>query len=395
MGVVYSAIHPVLERNVAIKVLTEYESGSRAVQRFIQEARLVNRIEHPNIVRIFGYGELPEGRPYLVMEHLAGRTLNALIRERAPLSLDEAFPILEAIGAGLQAAHEHGIVHRDLKPQNVMVLEQLGSAPVVKLLDFGIAKLLTPQTSSLVATRTGTTIGSPSYMSPEQCAGREDIDLRTDLYSLGVIAYEMFTGRLPFRAPSHVEARSMHLHEAPTPPSLVTGVPAPLERIILRALQKRPEDRHSSIAAWLAELAQLPVEVRHWRPVPAAHGESFEPPVDTLALGKPGELSRADVAITPQPKPQMRDSRLSRRAAFGLGMLAGAVAMLAIGILLMRWHRVQPVAEPARPSAVTVPTIKAEAPATSAVEPPAPAPAKPSKTHHKRRLTPDDINRDL
>src|SRR5262249_31877088 len=155
-------------------------------------------------------------------------------RERAPLSYAGAMPLLRDIAKGLQAAHESGIVHRDLKPANVMVVEQPGKEPVVKLLDFGIAKLVADDASP-TRTRTGTSLGSPHFMAPEQCLAQRDVDHRADVYALGVMAYLAFTGRVPFHADSSADLCYMHVHMQPDRPSVLCGIPESIESIVLKA----------------------------------------------------------------------------------------------------------------------------------------------------------------
>ena len=168
------------------------------VSRFIAEARAVNQIRHRNIIDIFSFGQLDDGRQYYVMELLDGEPLDALIERDGRLPLAEAIPILRGIARALDAAHAKGIAHRDLKPENVFLGRDPTARVFPKLLDFGIAKLLAPEDGPKHKTRTGTPIGTPYYMSPEQCRGR-DVDHRTDIYSFGVLAYRMLTGVLPVR----------------------------------------------------------------------------------------------------------------------------------------------------------------------------------------------------
>lgn len=242
MGVVYGAVHPLIGKRSAIKVLHPKLSADReSVARFIQEAQAVNKIGHANIVDIFAFGTLRDGRAYFVMEWLQGHTLKERI-ERGTLPISDAATIMFALVRALEAAHAAGVIHRDLKPENVFLVADDDSFRV-KLLDFGIAKLSSAQQSTS-RTATGLTVGTPLYMSPEQARGF-DLDARTDLYSLGVVAYEMLCGRTPFGGEeSAVEVLHAHLAKPPRPPrELRPDVPAAFEAMILALLAKRPDDR--------------------------------------------------------------------------------------------------------------------------------------------------------
>ncbi len=244
MGAVYGAVHPLIGKRAAIKVLKpELCSNPEAVERFVQEARSVNQIGHPNIVDIFSFGELPDGSSYFVMEQLRGETLAQRLR-RGRLAFGECLEILDGVIRGLEAAHDKGIIHRDLKPDNVFLVEVRGDRPQVKLLDFGIAKLTGGEDNRLERTRTGALIGTPQYIAPEQARGYA-VDHRADIYSLGVMAFEMFTGRPPFQADTAMDMISKHLHETPPRPSTVVSLPFALDRAILEMLDKSPANRPS------------------------------------------------------------------------------------------------------------------------------------------------------
>src|SRR5215470_9336913 len=218
MATVYAADHPLIGRKVAIKVIRADLGASReAFERFLQEARAVIAIGHPNIVDVFTFGRLPDGRSYFVMELLEGRTLADALDNDGPLALAAGCDALVEMCDGLEAAHRAGVVHRDLKPQNVFLCAPTGN---VKLLDFGIAKLLGKPEPQTPHTRPGTTIGTPDYISPEQARGR-DVDPRADVYSLGVVAFEMVTGQLPFRADNPADMMAMHLGAEPERPTSV------------------------------------------------------------------------------------------------------------------------------------------------------------------------------
>jgi len=246
MGTVYAGVQPLIGKKVAIKVLrSELSENKEVMARFLAEARAVNTIGHPNIIDIFAFGAFDDGTQYFVMELLPGQSLKELLEEHAPLTTTDAAPILTQVLDALEAAHEHGIVHRDLKPDNIFLADHPSGGYMVKLLDFGIAKF-TDDGASVGHTATGVPLGTPVYMSPEQCRG-EDIDHRADLYALGVIMYELWTGEVPFRAKTFLGLIQKHLNEAPAPPSEIVLIARDLEETILWCLSKDTADRPATI----------------------------------------------------------------------------------------------------------------------------------------------------
>jgi serine/threonine-protein kinase len=236
MGCVYAAIHPVIAKRAAIKVLhAELSVNTEAVERFVQEARSVNQIGHPNIVDIFAFGTLPDGRSYFVMEWLRGESLRQRL-QRGPIPLLEAFAIIDTITGALAAAHDNGIVHRDLKPDNVFLVAVKGAQPQVKLLDFGIAKLTGAE--GMHRTQTGHMLGTPAYVSPEQ-ARAHDVDHRTDIYALGAMLFELCTGHLVFAADNAADMIAKHLLEPPRSAAALNPAVSPaLDALIARMLAK-------------------------------------------------------------------------------------------------------------------------------------------------------------
>src|SRR5688572_3395436 len=209
-GTVYEAEHRVLGRRAAVKVLHPHLSVHEdMLQRFVREAQVVNKIGHPNIVDIYEFGMMPDGSPYSVMELLPGRTLSQLLKERGRLSPERAFSFLEPICGALGAAHRAGVVHRDLKASNVAVVSE-GEQPQVKLLDFGIAKLIHLEPGQEGLTQVGQRLGTSQAMAPEQFRGGP-IGPTTDIYALGVLLYQMLTGSYPFQAEDRLEVERMHL----------------------------------------------------------------------------------------------------------------------------------------------------------------------------------------
>ncbi|HTE52237.1 MAG TPA: protein kinase [Kofleriaceae bacterium] len=261
MGAVYLAVHPNIGKRVALKVLhPEFSSNEDVIGRFFTEAKAVNDIQHPNIVDIIDYGEMPpfggmgQKVVYFIMEFLAGDSLAKVIHDQAPLAPERAQMIAIQIADALGASHRHGIVHRDLKPDNVMISQRRDGRDFVKVLDFGIAKLTGDQQGSR-RTRTGIVMGTPAYMSPEQCEGRGNIDHRTDIYALGILLYEMLTGQVPFGGEGYGEVLVQHLTQLPRKPSTVRGViPPHLEAVCMKVLEKRPSDRFADMEVFLRAL---------------------------------------------------------------------------------------------------------------------------------------------
>jgi tRNA A-37 threonylcarbamoyl transferase component Bud32 len=273
MGVVFAATHPLIGKKAAVKVLKPEMCASAAgVERFVQEARAVNQIGHPNIVDIFSFGTLPDGRSYFVMEWLRGESLQGRLK-RQPLTVSESLDVLEAVCAALAAAHDKGIVHRDLKPENVFMVEVKGAAPLVKLLDFGIAKLTGSEDTRMEKTATGHLLGTPLYISPEQARGQA-VDARADVYSLGAMAFEMFSGRPPFVAESAMDVVARHLNDPPPKlQSLAPKLPGSLCRLVARMLEKDKVDR-PDLAQVRAALAAARKDVASGDEAVAAAGRS-------------------------------------------------------------------------------------------------------------------------
>jgi tRNA A-37 threonylcarbamoyl transferase component Bud32 len=302
MGTVYLAEHPVIGSKVAIKFLHESMANeAEVVARFYDEARAVNLIGHENIVGVYDLSMLPPNRFYYVMEYLEGETLAAL-EHRGPVPPPVGLEVLLQLCDALSAAHEQGVVHRDLKPENVFLVSRRGQPHFVKLVDFGIAKL---RTAGKGRTQAGILVGTPEYMAPEQCDDG-DIDARTDVYALGVMAFELFTGRLPFTARATTQLLMAHLGKAPPRPSSIAPVDAELERAILRALEKDPARRFQDMGAFadalrpvLLRLTSPPQEV----PAPAAPPVPVPAAAPAVAASTPASTPAAVPAPAPSPPP--------------------------------------------------------------------------------------------
>ncbi|AKT38039.1 uncharacterized protein CMC5_021800 [Chondromyces crocatus] len=251
MGFVYLARHKVIDKKVAVKVLrAELARDEEIFERFVQEARAASSVGNPHIVDVSDFGDLPDGSKYFVMEYLEGLSLSQIIDGTGEIEIDLIYKVGLQMADGLAAAHSGGIVHRDLKPDNVYIVPRGKDPQFVKILDFGIAKVTTDAESRL--TRAGAVFGTPHYMSPEQAAGAP-IDQRTDIYSMGVMLYELASRQLPFTADNFMGILTQHMYKAPVAPrALLSGpgqtCPPSLEAIILKCLSKKPESRYQSMA---------------------------------------------------------------------------------------------------------------------------------------------------
>ncbi|HEX8071408.1 MAG TPA: protein kinase [Pyrinomonadaceae bacterium] len=266
MGAVYLATHVELERQVAIKLLLpDSVTDPQALERFRREARAAAKINHPNVAATYDYGSLPDGEAYLVMELIAGQTLREYLLAQGALAPDEAAAIARDVAAGIDAAHHYGVIHRDLKPSNIILTRTHQGVLQPKVVDFGIAKLKELSTTGGASdlTAAGALIGTPRYMSPEQCAGLE-ADARSDIYTLGIILYEMIAGRTPFDAPSATALALKHVRElAPDITRLRPDLPPDLAAVIMQALAKDPSERPQTAADFAQLLAPFAAVSAH------------------------------------------------------------------------------------------------------------------------------------
>ncbi|WP_438022623.1 serine/threonine-protein kinase [Sorangium sp. So ce233] len=450
MGLVVAARHLALDDRVAIKVLLpKYVQDADILQRFLREGRAAVRIRSQHVVRVTDVGTLENGAPYMVMDHLEGKDLAAVLAESGPLAVPVAIELVLQVCEALAEAHAQGIVHRDVKPSNLFLTRNANGSPCVKVLDFGISKMTHAEDHAL--TRVGGVLGSPLYMSPEQLRSASDVDGRADIYSLGVVLFQLLTGRTPFIALELAQLVYLVTQGEPQRPrALRPDIPEPLEQVILVALARDRDHRFPTIAD--LALALVPFAPPHMRaaaerlfrvlretlPAPALHGgaplAASAAGAATSAAAHPldgGALTIAPVGTTHR-KPAARRHTLPVALGIGLVVVSG-------GLFLWRLsprapHHVEREAAPAdgprgaaaepraaqpsaappaavEPSASAVPPSSAAASAPAEVPPPearasataAPARAKPTGSAPPRRSAPpvkrpasaDPFNRDV
>src|SRR5262245_28886617 len=253
-GTIYLAEHITLHRRVAVKILHhDLSRDDLALERFRREATTVGEIDNEHIVEVFDFGRTSDGRMFTVMEHLEGETLAAAIKQAGKLPVPQIVDVLAQIGEALMEAHAMGYIHRDLRPGNVFLARRRGKDGFVKILDFGLAKLV-EKDGEAASTNLGMTFGDPCYMSPEQARG-DPVDRRADIYALGIMAYEMLTGGPPFVGKRVFDVLTQHLDTQPGPPSRKrSDVPLWLDAVVLRCLAKRPEDRFVTVYRFIEAL---------------------------------------------------------------------------------------------------------------------------------------------
>ncbi len=279
MGVVYRGVQPVINKRVAIKVLKpEFASDPAQVQRLVTEAQLVNAVAHRNIIDIFGFGQVPDGRHYIVMEFLEGEALDVWMKSRVPMNPLDVVEMLTEICVPLFAAHQAGVIHRDLKPSNIFRVRQADGTVYLKLLDFGLSKRAVSIDGRTAQTSMTQVAGTPDYMAPEQARGK-DISPATDLYALGVMTWQMLVGRLPFIGETAMDVMMKQVHETAIAPSRMrSGIPPELDALVLHLMAKEPQDRPSSAEAMRAELKRIGRDLQN-----EAHEDSTHPSFDRLA----------------------------------------------------------------------------------------------------------------
>ena len=321
MGAVYKAEQPDMNRFVAIKILhSRYLSRKDLVSRFRREARAMSHLSHPNTARVFLYGQLEDGACYFVMEHLVGKNLAQTVRAEGPLEPARAIHIMSQACGALDEAHRAGIIHRDLKPENIFLTEQGGITDFPKVLDFGLAKVTEKQMKpgSMILTREGMVFGTPEFMSPEQARGKT-LDARSDIYSLGVIMYELLTGKLPFDAKQPIEYIQLHVHAQPM--SLAERIPGRsfppgLEEVLMKSLAKEPEQRWDTAAKFAEALEGV---------LTGASAQSLVSSPETAAAVDPGG---PQAAAAPAPMGKLPYIVLGVGVLLALGGVAALVIAL-------------------------------------------------------------------
>jgi serine/threonine-protein kinase len=268
MGAVFAAQDLLSSQHVAVKVLhpTAYDEDN--LRRFRLEGRATRTLDHPSVCRVFGHGALLNGSPYIVMELLKGETLRSRLRGTGPLPVGDAISIAMQLLDGLAAAHARGVIHRDVKPGNVFITSSPGEAPRIKLIDFGLAKVLARAPKHIreevsVITKTGVIPGTPQYLSPEQLGGVRDLDDRADVWSAGLVLYEMLSGHKAFYGENyHMIAAAITLREPESLRAVRNDVPPELEQIVARALAKNREQRFADVHAFRSALLDCWARVR-------------------------------------------------------------------------------------------------------------------------------------
>jgi eukaryotic-like serine/threonine-protein kinase len=396
MGAVYKARQIALDKFVAIKVMRDDAAkGLAYAARFQREARAASRLDHPNSIQVIDYGEEPDGLLYIAMEYLDGVDLFGTLSKDWPLSDARIVDILSQVLAALAVAHDMGVVHRDLKPENIMMLSRVDDEgrprDIVKVCDFGIAKILDvePQRSSggrrenderRALTTTGLLVGTPEYMSPEQCRG-EALDARADVYSVGVILYQLLTGRVPFEAPTPIDVVVKHIAEEPTPPSGIDErVSAKLEAVCLRAMRKKRDERYASAREMRAELRATLDEAPG--PLEAAPRATPTQVAAASAETLPAPGSMKSTRAPESPESAKRGGALGRALKAVAGVALVATSVIAASAMRERWPSSESAraSEPATPNALVTKSPPAD-PLTSAPAPDRPiVPNVPSST---------------
>ena len=357
MGVVYRGRHKVIDKKVAIKVLRgEMARNKEVTERFLQEARAASSIGNPHIIDISDFGTLADGSTYFVMEFLGGKSLTDVMAEIRPMPIPRIISIAKQIADGLHAAHEAGIVHRDLKPDNVIILQRstpgatASGRDFAKILDFGIAKV-GGEASRL--TQAGSIFGTPHYMSPEQAAGTQ-VDHRTDIYALGIILYEMASGKVPFDADNFMGILTQHMYKAAVP--ILALVPAPeippgLDAIIQKCLSKKVDGRYASMGELIEDLEKVERGAH-----PAALAEMM---ARSGSFAIPGDYFRVSAMPAPVPATPPEKGRGQKP------LMIAIAAVATIGIAILAATLMRPSSSEAQGTVQTAaPTAQAAPPAT-------------------------------
>ncbi len=365
MATVYKARHLLLDEVRALKVIKpELASDPQFVQRFKNEAIIARKLRHPNAVYVEDLDLAEDGRPFIAMELVEGESLKRLIERAGPVPVAGALEIALQVCQALEAAHALGLIHRDIKPDNIFLVTRPDAAPVAKVLDFGIARLKEGSASQGISgttlTGTGVVIGTPDYMSPEQAMGKhgEQLDGRSDLYSLGIVMYRMLTGDLPFKAETTVEMILHHIQTLPQPPQVLKpqlGIPSSVSAIVMKALEKDRERRFAAATAMAeairearGELARASAQVTSAQAAAAA--SSAPRPAGIPALKSPAAPMPGRSAATPADQAAAKSSRMPIFISLG-GILVAALIIL--GIHIYRRSRIPQPGLASRPEATS------------------------------------------
>src|SRR5580658_5019506 len=373
MGVVYAGRHKVIDKRVAIKVLRgEMAADQDLNERFLQEARAASAIGNPHIIDISDFGQLADGCTYFVMEMLDGKSLSQIVSEaNGPMPVPRIYAIAKQIAQGLAAAHAANIIHRDLKPDNVMIIARGTEKNFVKVLDFGIAKV---GGGASKVTRAGSVFGTPHYMSPEQAAGAI-VDHRTDIYALGVILYEMASGKVPFDADNFMGILTQHMYKAPVPIRALVpeiDVSPGLDAIVLKCLSKKPEARYATMDELGEDLDKIERGL-----LPTAVDEMM---ARSGGFNVPADYFRSAAMPAPVPgSPPERKKRWPLYASIGaVGTLVGVMAVVTLARSPSSGAQTQSTGIVVPATAVAAPS---QAPSLAPVETIAPTPAAVPATH--------------
>jgi serine/threonine-protein kinase len=359
-AVVYRAVHAFLEREVALKLMPPEEDPA-VIDRFLDEARLLSRLSHPGLARIFDCGILPQGGAFLAMELLHGELLHHRLRRLGRLPLSELVDIIRQLADALEVVHDAGLVHRDIKPSNILLVGDR-----VKLLDFGVAKRL----DARPRTAPGMLLGTPYYMSPEQCRGARHIDRRSDVYALGAVLFQMATGRPPFNKTTLAEVLEAHLVQAP-PRLARPDLPARVGQVVARALAKSPDDRYSSALAMANAL----------------EGGSRTAPMNA-ALDDPARTLPQKGIAAVLPRPTRRMTRVSRRPML-LAVLVATLVTCALIFVVAQLAEPPPVAPVMEPPFERKTERKIEPRVEPKVEPRIEVEPKIEPKHHRASRPPE------
>lgn len=349
MGAVYLAKHETIDQEIAVKVLHgAAAANSELVQRFNREARVIAKLTHPNIIRVFIFGTTPEGLLYLAMEYVRGQSLRQLIEANGKLSEPHIVYILKQILGAVAEAHDFGIVHRDLKPDNILLTEYRGNEEFVKVLDFGIAKVREPEGAvQQQLTQAGVVYGTPDYLSPEQAMGKP-LDARSDLYSIGVILWEMLTGDVPYKADNSMAVLIQHAFDPPPDPDKApVSISPDMKAVLRKVLAKGADDRYQTADEFLRALEQCEENLQQSgafasaSDIPVQKTELWVPPAEIAELAQ--QTMAQHQAHAPQHQggpmagsPQSWSTHPQHRATEGMRATTGrrvVVGLIVVGLL--------------------------------------------------------------